>query len=133
MTDLGQCISILAIVLVRILWHLPGQAMMQVIGVSGTIRDCLIFPTHCTITSTGKYQMFQFTAFVAKTGTQCWLLLTSQRGLWGLLHNRWLCNNTEHLIPHTPSQLLQHHFLHVLYSQMFLSAHTPTEFLAFIY
>lgn len=128
MIDLGQYISILATILVRWFWHLPGQAMMQAAGVSGTIRDCLIFPTLCTIIRTRKYQMFQLTAFVAKTRTQCWLLLTSQCGPWGPLHDKWLCNNTEHLIPHTPSQLLQHHFLHVLYSQMFLSAHTPTVF-----
>lgn len=74
-------------VLVRMFWHLPGQATIQTIGISGTIRECLIVLTHCTITRRRKYQISQPAALVARTRTQCWLVMTSQQSTRGLHHH----------------------------------------------
>ena len=57
MIDFGQYISILATILLRLFWHPPGRAMIQAAGVSGTVRECLIVLTHCTVARTRKYQI----------------------------------------------------------------------------
>ena len=50
--------------------------MIQAAGVSGTVRECLIILTHCAVAGIRKYQIVPTHC----TRTQCWLVLTSQRG-----------------------------------------------------
>jgi len=61
-----------------------GRAMTQAAGVPGTVRECLIVPTHCSSNKgTKNVRSSLLTGLVTKARRQCWLILRLPGGLGG--------------------------------------------------